>query len=268
MSILHFDGTDDGIQSSGSVPALTGTWTMAAIVDVDAVVTEQTRVIASGWLSGGGLAWGFYVYDNPPLSVNVWVGSGPVSVGPAVNLTDDFLIVVSDPGGANPLWWHLGNITQGTAMDHTDGTACPDMPGTTTGMRLGCYGISPANAPFSGDIGLVGIWDGVVFSDAQAEELAATARTSDWYNHSAGRPHNLIELNSTSPVDLGSVGTTWSVTGATATGADPTGGWAFDGAGQQLRPDADIVTTGWTTTPLYSKINDQSDATVITATLA
>lgn len=31
-------------------------------------------------------------------------------------------------------------------------------------------------------------------------------------------------------------------------------------------PDADIVTTGWTSTPLFSKINDGSDATVIQAT--
>lgn len=31
-------------------------------------------------------------------------------------------------------------------------------------------------------------------------------------------------------------------------------------------PDADIVTTGWATAPLFSKINDDSDATVITAT--
>lgn len=33
-----------------------------------------------------------------------------------------------------------------------------------------------------------------------------------------------------------------------------------------IRPDADTVTTGWTTAPLYSKINDSSDATVIQAT--
>ena len=31
-------------------------------------------------------------------------------------------------------------------------------------------------------------------------------------------------------------------------------------------PDADIVTPGWTTTPLYSKVNDSSDGTVIQAT--
>lgn len=31
-------------------------------------------------------------------------------------------------------------------------------------------------------------------------------------------------------------------------------------------PDADVVTTGWTTAPLFSKVNDTSDATVIQAT--
>lgn len=34
----------------------------------------------------------------------------------------------------------------------------------------------------------------------------------------------------------------------------------------EMLPDADIVTTGWSTAPLYSKINDASDGTVITAT--
>jgi hypothetical protein len=31
-------------------------------------------------------------------------------------------------------------------------------------------------------------------------------------------------------------------------------------------PDADITTTGWSSTPLWSKLNDGSDATVVTAT--
>ena len=39
-------------------------------------------------------------------------------------------------------------------------------------------------------------------------------------------------------------------------------------ASQEFLPDADTVTTGWTATPLYSKLNDGSDATVVTATLA
>lgn len=31
-------------------------------------------------------------------------------------------------------------------------------------------------------------------------------------------------------------------------------------------PDADVTTTGWTATPLFSKVNDASDATIMTAT--
>jgi hypothetical protein len=35
---------------------------------------------------------------------------------------------------------------------------------------------------------------------------------------------------------------------------------------ESIRPDADLATTGWATTPLFSKINDQSDATFVSAT--
>lgn len=34
----------------------------------------------------------------------------------------------------------------------------------------------------------------------------------------------------------------------------------------EIDPDADVTTTGWTTTPLWSKVNDDSDGTYITAT--
>lgn len=37
-------------------------------------------------------------------------------------------------------------------------------------------------------------------------------------------------------------------------------------AGQTVVPDADVTVGGWATSPLFSKINDSSDATVITAT--
>lgn len=57
-------------------------------------------------------------------------------------------------------------------------------------------------------------------------------------------------------------------------GTIPTG-WRFDDFGggtvisvtlDDCLPDADVVTTGWTATPLFSKVNDASDATVIQAT--
>jgi hypothetical protein len=42
----------------------------------------------------------------------------------------------------------------------------------------------------------------------------------------------------------------------------------YTAAGQALVPDADVTTTGWTATPLWSKLNDNSDATLVTATAA
>lgn len=41
---------------------------------------------------------------------------------------------------------------------------------------------------------------------------------------------------------------------------------AATASGQILLPDADLAAGGWTTSPLFSKVNDSSDATVITAT--
>lgn len=41
-----------------------------------------------------------------------------------------------------------------------------------------------------------------------------------------------------------------------------------NGVGQVLAPDADTADGGWTTTPLWSKLNDSSDSTYITATSA
>lgn len=80
----------------------------------------------------------------------------------------------------------------------------------------------------------------------------------------------------------------WGTWGGGGTNADPFGGRisheaffpsilsgadilnlyniGLSGVIQTLLPDADVVTTGWTTTPLFSKVNDSSDATVITAT--
>lgn len=44
-------------------------------------------------------------------------------------------------------------------------------------------------------------------------------------------------------------------------------GTGYPGPAQQtLLPDADTATGGWTTAPLFSKVNDSSDATIITAT--
>jgi hypothetical protein len=106
-------------------------------------------------------------------------------------------------------------------------------PGTTGRFFIGSEG---GGRWFTGEIALIGVWAGVRFTNTQAEELWINLRTSDWYNHSAGQPTMLVELTSTTPVDIGANPSTLNVvTAATATGADPTG-WTFDGQGTPSAP--------------------------------
>ncbi len=56
--------------------------------------------------------------------------------------------------------------------------------------------------------------------------------------------------------------------GSTATGTGAANNFGGGALGQVVLPDADVTTTGWTTAPLFSKVNDSSDATVVTATAA
>lgn len=71
-----------------------------------------------------------------------------------------------------------------------------------------------------------------------------------------------------SHINSGSPGVAYSSTvGDVPTLNDWEGGDLTVAEGQILRPDADTTTTGWTTTPLFSKINEAvADGTVITAT--
>lgn len=96
-----------------------------------------------------------------------------------------------------------------------------------------------------------------------------------------GSSHNPQEVSGQTP-DYASFNTgSCDVRGSHDT-ADATLGWTWTnaapythfavaaipvGAATQIaRPDADIAAGGWATSPLFSKLNDQSDATVITNT--
>lgn len=71
--------------------------------------------------------------------------------------------------------------------------------------------------------------------------------------------------------DLTGNGFDLTVSGATFdSGETPPVAYTLGGSPtpQTILPDADLATTGWTTAPLFSKINDSSDATVITGTLS
>jgi len=76
------------------------------------------------------------------------------------------------------------------------------------------------------------------------------------------------EAGGTANPPIGSSYVQWSASEAAGTTADPKLTiTTADGPMQTVLPDADLATTGWTTTPLFSKVNDTSDATVITGAL-
>lgn len=83
--------------------------------------------------------------------------------------------------------------------------------------------------------------------------------------HYTGGVWNQIMSNTDSVVSgAGSLGIEMTDTTARM---DDFGGGAYTAVTlDDVLPDADVVTTGWTTAPLYSKINDSSDATIMQAT--
>lgn len=189
---------------------------------------------------------------------------------------DDFVILVLDwpTSGGGVVRGHVsGPLGSAESWQHTDAYGSltnSSGPGTSGSLWMG---FSNTGANMTGDIALIAAWAGTRLSDAQVEELWGSKLTSGWWNNSAGHPTALVELTSLTLNDIGAYPSTQgSDYGSPAlTGLNPTG-WTFDGRGEQtLTPDADLAAGGWlnelgTATPLYSKLNDSSDSTYITAT--
>jgi hypothetical protein len=194
-----------------------------------------------------------------------------------------WLVAVSKATGTVTPRIHYYNFSTDGARSagttsHENASGTLGNPNSTAGgtMRWGEYNdIDDANIY----LGTAAVWD-VDIGDAGFNSIiSAGLKTSSLYNGTTN-PVALWEFNqanATDPVlDLvgfaHSTGTGGAINGTTIdTGNDPPG-WTFDSLGaiatQEVRPDADISTTGWTTAPLFSKINDQSDATIITGTLS
>ena len=112
-----------------------------------------------------------------------------------------------------------------------------------------------------------------IFTDANTALAAFAGETGgDWAEPlaefaSATGTAGTIGLQTASKAAAGTVGGgTITVSscgwGIISTALIPGAGITLDSA----LPDADVTTTGWTATPLFSKVNDASDATVIQAT--
>ena len=192
-----------------------------------------------------------------------------------INNTTDWMWIACDwPAGATGTTerYHYFNHTAGGSWSHQNSSSNNGGnragPGTSGWLRIGNFG-DQANGCM--DCALIAIWAGVRFADANYSDWT---KTSQLYNHSAGTPTTLIEMISTSPTDIGANPSTYSSSnssGTALTGSNPPN-FTFDGTGlvlQQVRPDADNATVGsWVTSPYWSKLNDQSDASIITGTLS
>jgi hypothetical protein len=234
MATLSFDGAGDWVRVSGAgVGAWNANLTVAAIVSGEG--TGAFRAIF-GAHSATQMSWEFLLGATHDLRIYEDAG-GITSTGTTTNNTQDWLVGFSRATGTTTPTFHAKNLTTGGAWAHTTGSGSFANPRSCSGgyAKIGNFDNSPGDPgdgadPYEGDIGLVGLWDGVNMTNVQFEALATNLKTSDWYNHAQGTPNLLTELTSTSPTNIGSSTLTLAVTGAVLTGTDPTG-WTFDGAG-------------------------------------
>lgn len=191
--------------------------------------------------------------------------------------TNWLLYVITHPSGTGVTRGHAKNITTGAAWSHANGDSSAATSGTADRIKIGGYDRGPTPGRADVRVAVAALYS-YAMTDAQVESLATNLRTSDLFNvsSSGADPVAAWELNqaatTTSVTDLTGGGADQSaLTGTTVVTTDDPPGWTFDGVGattQTVRPDGDLATTGWAVAPLYSKVNDSSDATVITATLA
>jgi hypothetical protein len=155
---------------------------------------------------------------------------------------------------------YVYNTSTWTHSDAFAGQTIPNLP------ALSAYrvGINPSGfQAFPGNILIDAAWDSVI-SDATFETMEFSKQA--WADASPDEARRYDTIGEIIPFVGTSVEQT-SIGGTLDTGDAPAG-WNDDTGPppQQIRPDADITTTGWTTAPLWSKVNDSSDSTVISST--
>lgn len=149
--------------------------------------------------------------------------------GVATVTTTDVRIIVFNKGDAmNNARYHVRNLTSSTTEFRANFPALLDDGNGTPG---GTIDIGARAASFFANAwhGLVGCWN-VNLTDAQVDQLWANKRTSDWWLNSGGTPQFLVELTSTTPVDIAKRSAFVSFNG-TIDGAETLASWNFNGTG-------------------------------------
>lgn len=271
MGVVRFDGNDDQLRFNTVAAALanisTGAYTLAVVCRR---ATTGVWTSAHTMLNASSGALGSINVNPSNQLVNDLVGGPGASTLLVDSTTETFILVVGKAAGTTTTQYSVYRTGTGQWQhQNSTGTSADQVA-----MAIYQIGAWTTGDFFNGWVGLVGSWAGNM-SNTDRQALSANWRTSDWWNSVHARPVALIEGNKAAAemTDLAGNATNLVVTGTTFDTAETLASWNFDGTGvvsppQILRPDADLDADAWTTAPLFSKVNDQSDATVITATCA
>lgn len=174
-----------------------------------------------------------------------------------------------------PCEWYVtvtANLTGGAIFEiaymlSDSGAVSPIRSGNANGYRL------LSNWPSADRVALQRIDNGALTSLADWAWTPTNGDTFLFQVSAAGLHTVSGKAAAGAWTQIGQYADTTYTSGTFSPGTDGTGTQTFDDAGggvsaQVILPDADVATTGWATAPLYSKVNDTSDATVISATAA
>jgi hypothetical protein len=260
--VREFNGSSDKIQlTPDDDNAAIGAMSWVAIARHD--TTGNRWMISAAGGSGGEWSFGHNAGGTAPA---LWFEATTVNCPSAIfEITDNWCLVACTraDGNSTPRW-HRYRYSD---MDwqHVNHSGAVTETAALSGASLWIGSYDGASEYWDGKIACLGVWAGTALSDGQLEGMV-----DDIASWEALSPTGLWLLDQSSVATPVSdrVGTAdqIAITGTTSVAES---GLAFDVGGLTLDtalPDADITTTGWSTAPLYSKVNDASDATVITAT--
>jgi hypothetical protein len=158
------------------------------------------------------------------------VGAASLATAPN-DTTNWYLFAVDWPASAALETFHWRNQTTQSTWTHSNSNANVGAPraGPTTAAGWFHIGSSGEGTAATKLMGIAAVWAGTRFANT---DYGSWTKTSDLWNHSLGHPTLLVELNTTTPVDLaaGSTYSSGNSSGTALTGADPDN-WDFDGKG-------------------------------------
>jgi hypothetical protein len=240
--------------TGGGSHVFTPTGTLAAgnlAVACFAIAGAKTSSGASD--TAGGNTWAVVKTQANGTSVTVFIAYSVL----ATQITTSNTVTLSTSGtdaGAGVLWEFSG-VASGAAADQSAGST-----GATTAMSSGATAtLSQADELVIGAFGITAnsktFTAGSGYSQPSAGEIVTSAGS---FVRQLAAEYEIVSSTAAVTADG-----TMSGTGVAWAGAAVTFLADLTPAAQFVRPDADLATTGWTTAPLWSKVNDQSDATFI-----